>query len=318
MLLDAILLIAGLTVLYFGAEAMVKGASQLALSFGISPLVVGLTVVAFGTSAPEFLVSFLAVVGGSEGISVGNVIGSNICNIALILGIAAVISPLPIAPSSLRFEYPFMFLATLALAAVAFDGRIGHIDGGILTVGIVVFIAWQLRGALRHHHAHRDSGNARPRGAAVGKNILFLVGGLVGLTIGAHLMVTSASSIARSYGVSDFIIGTTIVAFGTSLPELATSVIAAVRRQADISVGNILGSNIFNSFFVMGLIPLIFGLDVEPRAVQIDLPAMILITVIAFPLMRTRYRLGRGEGGVLLGLYGLYMATMFLWPKGLG
>jgi cation:H+ antiporter len=171
MLLDAILLIAGLTVLYFGAEAMVKGASQLALSFGISPLVVGLTVVAFGTSAPEFLVSFLAVVGGSEGISVGNVIGSNICNIALILGIAAVISPLPIAPSSLRFEYPFMFLATLALAAVAFDGRIGHIDGGILTVGIVVFIAWQLRGALRHHHAHRDSGNARPRGAAVGKNM---------------------------------------------------------------------------------------------------------------------------------------------------
>jgi cation:H+ antiporter len=323
MLLDSVLLIVGLVVLYFGAEAMVKGASQLALGLGISPLIVGLTVVAFGTSAPEFLVSFIAVMDGADGISVGNIVGSNVCNIALILGVAAIIAPLPIAASSLRVEYPFMFVAAVALVAVCWNGSIHPLEGGILVVGIVVFIGWQMRGAWHSHRSHREAQDdddipQRDEKSTTAKNIAYLVFGLIGLGAGAHLMVTASSAIARSFGISDFVIGTTIVAFGTSLPELATSVVAALRRQSDISVGNVFGSNIFNSFFVMGVIPAIFGLEVEPRAIQIDLPAMLAITVIAFPLMRSRYRLTRLEGVVLLGMYGAYLSTMFLWPKGWG
>lgn len=321
MLLDSVLLIVGLVVLYFGAEAMVKGASQLALSFGISPLIVGLTVVAFGTSAPEFLVSLIAVLDGVDGISVGNIVGSNVCNLALILGVAALIAPLPIAASSLRFEYPFMFIASVALVIVCWNGSIHPIEGGILTLGIVIFVAWQMRGAWRSHRAHKEAESEDvevDENSTTLKNIMYLVFGFVGLGAGAHLMVESSSSIARVFGISDFIIGTTIVAFGTSLPELATSVVAALRRQSDISVGNVFGSNIFNTFFVMGLIPAIFGLEVEPRAIQIDLPAMLLVTVLAFPLMRSRYRLSRVEGGVLLTFYVLYIGTMFVWPSGIG
>ena len=319
MLLDSALLIVGLVVLYFGAEAMVKGASQLALGLGISPLIVGLTVVAFGTSAPEFLVSLIAALDGSDGISVGNIVGSNVCNLALILGAAAIIAPLPIAASSLRVEYPFMFVASVALAIVCWNGSIHPVEGGIMTVGIVVFVGWQMRGAWRLHRVHREAavdGAEDESDASTAQNVLYVVGGLVGLAIGAHLMVTSSTAIAKSFGVSDFIIGTTIVAFGTSLPELATSVVAALRRQSDISVGNVVGSNIFNSFFVMGVIPAVFGLDVEPRAIQVDLPAMLIVTVIAFPLMRSRYRLSRVEGIVLLSMYVAYLSTMFLWPTG--
>ncbi len=322
MLLDSVLLIVGLAVLYFGAESMVKGASQLALALGISPLIVGLTVVAFGTSAPEFLVSLIAVMDGADGISVGNIVGSNVCNLALILGTAAIIAPLPIAASSLRVEYPFMFAAAVALFAVCWDGSIHPLEGGVLCIGIVAFVGWQVRGAWRSHRSHRESTSddvpEPDEKSTTARNLAYLGFGLVGLAAGAHLMVTSSSSIAREFGVSDFIIGTTIVAFGTSMPELATSVVAAVRRQSDISVGNVFGSNIFNSFFVMGVIPAIFGMEVEPRAIQIDLPAMLAVTVIAFPLMRSRYRLTRVEGGVLLGIYAAYMATMFVWPNGLG
>ena len=327
MLLQYILLILGLVVLYFGAEAMVKGASQLAMLLGISPLVVGLTVVAFGTSAPEFLVSMLATMDGAEGISVGNIIGSNICNLALILGTAALISPLAISASSLKREYPIMLLSSLLFFGLAFTGsRLERWEGLILFVGIILFVGYNLSETFR---SRRRPNKAQPEPggddvpeleegavskATYARNLALVVFGLVGLAGGAQLMVVSASSIARNFGISDFVIGTTIVAFGTSLPELATSVVAALRKQSDISIGNILGSNIFNVMFIMGAVPMIFGMEVEARALVIDFPIMVGVTLLTFPMMRTRYKISRAEGAFLLVVYTAYVVSLFIWP----
>lgn len=321
MLLQIFLLLLGLVVLYFGAEAMVKGASQMALDLGISPMIVGLTVVAFGTSAPELLVSFIAAWNGASGISVGNIVGSNICNVALILGTAAVLAPLAISVGALRREYPIMLGACLAFYAVSFDGHIAPWEGWLLFAGITAFVIYNLRAVSKHRKGAEaeiamEEVESDPDSSQV-RNLLYLIFGLLGLAGGAHLMVESSTTIARAFGISDFVIGITIIAFGTSLPELATSVVAAFRGEADISVGNVFGSNIFNSLFVMGLIPGIFGMDVEPRAVQVDFPAMVAITLLAFPLMRTRYKLSRIEGAILLVLYGAYIASLFLFPQGL-
>ncbi len=331
------MLIAGLVVLYFGAEAMVKGASQLALALGISPLIVGLTVVAFGTSAPEFLVSFVATWEGSEGISVGNIIGSNICNLTLILGTAAMVYPMAISSGALRREYPIMLVSSVAFYGLAFTSQyIDRWEGGLLFAGILAFVGYNLWLVIKMRRQMKlgaeegfseekameelggeevevDEDATSAKGIA--KNIAFLVFGFVGLAIGAQLMVDNAVVIAEHFGVPSFIIGTTIVAFGTSLPELATSVVAAMRKESDISVGNIFGSNIFNVMFIMGSVPMIFGMEVESRAPIIDFPVMIAITLLVFPMMRSNYRLGRVEGGILLAIYLAYTAALIIWPN---
>ena len=333
MLLQVFLLILGLVVLYFGAEAMVKGASQLALALGISPLIVGLTVVAFGTSAPEFLVSLLATIDGSEGISVGNIIGSNICNLTLILGTAALLSPLAISASALKREYPIMLGASVLFFALATTSQeMARWEGAILFIGILGFVAYNLRESIRPKRPSRARAepSENPEGdkneqegdeeaspkASWLSNITLIVLGLLGLAGGAQLMVVSATFIAKHFGISEFVIGTTIIAFGTSLPELATSIVAALRKQSDISVGNIFGSNIFNVLFIMGTVPMLFGMPVEPRALAIDFPVMIAVTILTFPMMRTRYKLSRVEGGILLAVYTAYVASLFLWPAG--
>lgn len=328
MLVDIVLLIVGLTVLYFGAEAMVKGASQLALNLGIAPMIVGLTVVAFGTSAPEFVISLIAAFEGSAGISVGNIIGSNIANLALILGIAAVISPMPVDARALRRDYPVMLGAGVLFYLVSLDGHIERWEGGILFAGIVGYVLWSMLHAQKLRRAASagesveevDSELSEEDVAAAArtsrlKNVGYLIGGLIGLTIGAKLMVDGAVSIAQSMGISDFVIGVTIVAFGTSLPELATSVVAAVRKESDISIGNVIGSNIFNVLFIMGVVPMIFGMDVSDRALTVDFPIMLGVTVIAFPLMRVGYRLTRLKGAFFLLIYASYILSLILNPQ---
>jgi cation:H+ antiporter len=327
MLLQYVLLILGLVILYFGAEAMVKGASQLAMMLGISPLVVGLTVVAFGTSAPEFLVSLLATLDDSEGISVGNIIGSNICNLALILGTASIISPLAISASALKREYPIMLLSSLLFFGFAYTGSyLEQWEGLILFLGIILFVGYNLGETFRSRRKSAkapvepsaddvpelDEG-ANSKTATI-RNVALVIFGLVGLAGGAHLMVVSASTIARHFEISDFIIGTTIVAFGTSLPELATSVVAALRKESDISVGNIFGSNIFNVMFIMGSVPMVFGMEVEARALVVDFPLMIGMTLLTFPMMRAGYRISRAEGAFLVMVYLGYVLSLFLWP----
>jgi cation:H+ antiporter len=327
MLLNVLLLIVGLAVLYFGAEFMVKGASQLALAFGVSPLIVGLTVVAFGTSAPELVISTLAAISGSTGISVGNIVGSNICNVALILGVAALIAPLAIDPGSLRREYPFMVIVSAVFFALAYDGTLDFGDGAILFVGIIGYVAYNIYLARRHIRAGRQgtaesaegddgSDDAKPDNSKNKKYILtqiaFLVAGLAGLTVGAQVMVDAAEAIAKAAGISEFIIGITIVALGTSLPELATSVVAAVRGESDISIGNVVGSNIFNILFVMGLVPMIRDIPVGAIALQVDFPVMLGVLVLAFPLLRHKYELGRVKGSILLVSYLVYVVYLFM------
>jgi len=313
MFIDILLLIMGLTILYFGAEAMVKGASLIALGFGISPLVVGLTVVAFGTSAPEFVVSFSAVLQESEGISVGNIVGSNICNIALILGISALIAPLSIDASSLKREYPIMIAASLLFFGFSYDGLIDHWEGGILFLGIVGFVTYNMVLSRRLSQLSEDDDDGDDDDASnLLRNIAYLVFGIAGLTVGAHLMVEGASSIARSAGISDLVIGISIVAFGTSLPELATCAVAAVRGESDISIGNVIGSNIFNILFIMGGVPLLFTMPVDPEALRFDFPIMIAVMLIAFPIMRHQYRIGRIKGGIFLLIYVGYTVFLFV------
>lgn len=333
MIVDIILLLVGLLVLYFGAEAMVKGASQLALGLGISPFIVGLTVVAFGTSAPEFVVSFLATWQQSEGISVGNIVGSNICNVALILGVAALIQPLSVDASSLRREYPIMLVASIVFFAMALDGRIARWEGAVLMLGIVGFVAYNMLAVRRAHKllAERAAAEGKELSedelAAEGpdidlpdtdeesstvKNIVYVVLGILALAGGAQLMVESAKVIARSFGLSDFVIGITIIAFGTSLPELATSCVAAIRKQADISIGNVVGSNIFNILFVIGSVSSIFTLNVEPQALRFDFPVMVGVLVLAFPLMRFGYRIGRVKAVILLATYLAYVGYLLV------
>ncbi|MBH23108.1 MAG: hypothetical protein CMH57_01355 [Myxococcales bacterium] len=327
---DILLLIGGLVVLYFGAEAMVKGASLMALNFGISPLIVGLTVVAFGTSAPEFVVSFIAVVQESQGISVGNIVGSNICNIALILGVSSIIAPLSVDAGSLRREYPIMLVAAILFYLFAYDGIIQHWEGGILFAGIVGFVAYNLVAARRlsqlsrRAEASEGDDNAEDDApdiavelpeeeeSSTGRNILYLLGGIVGLAIGAQLMVEGASGIAKDMGIPELIIGITIVAFGTSLPELATCAVAAARGESDISIGNVVGSNIFNILFIMGGVPMVFEIPVDPTAILIDFPIMLGVMLIAFPIMRHHYRIDRPKGVFLLLIYLVYTVYLFM------
>ncbi|MEL6180712.1 MAG: calcium/sodium antiporter, partial [Myxococcota bacterium] len=331
-ILDILFLIGGLVVLYFGAEAMVKGASLMALNFGISPLIVGLTVVAFGTSAPEFVVSFFAVIRESEAISVGNIVGSNICNIALILGVSSILAPLSVDAGSLRREYPIMLVASVLFYLFAYDGKIQHWEGGILFAGIIGFVAYNLVAARRlsllakraeediqHGPEHEDGLSEiavelpEQEESSTGRNILYLLGGIVGLGLGAQLMVEGATDIALALGISKLTIGITIIAFGTSLPELATCAVAAFRGESDISIGNVVGSNIFNILFIMGGIPMVFELPVEPKAILYDFPIMLGVMLIAFPIMRHQYRIDRPKGVFLLLIYISY--TIFLFVR---
>lgn len=310
----ALLLIAGLVFLVAGAEALVKGASKLAGAVGISPLVIGLTVVAFGTSAPEMAVSAMASVNGQPDLAIGNVVGSNIFNVLFILGLSALITPLAVSKQLIRLDVPVMIAVSFLLVLFAWDNVIDTIESIILFTGIILYTVFLIRESRRESAADYEGDGSR---GAVGIrllaiNIVVIFGGLGLLVAGSQWLVDGAIRIATVLGVSERVIGLTIVAAGTSLPELATSVMASIRGERDIAVGNVVGSNIFNILGVLGLSGLLSteGLVMGAGTMSLDVPVMVVAAVVCLPLFFTGFRISRVEGGLFVTAYVLYVAAL--------
>jgi len=305
MLIQFLIFFAGLFVLYFGAEWLVRGASSIAIKYGIRPLVVGLTVVALATSMPEFIVNLIAALGGKDDMALGTIVGSNIANIALILGISSLVLPLVVAPSTLKKEYPIMMGVMVLFYVVALDGVIGLLDGVILVLSLIAFLLFLVIDAKRHSQTVRleDIEGAPEPGEeiSVPRKLVLLGAGMLGLAIGARLMVSAASSIALDLGINQTVVGLTVLAIGTSLPELAASIMCVLRREADMSVGNVLGSNLMNVLFVVGLVSLFRPLEVDAASLRLHFPVMLGFGVLLFPLAWTSFRITRLEGGLLFG-----------------
>jgi cation:H+ antiporter len=317
MLIAALLFFVGLLILYFGAEGLVQGASSVALQYGIKPVVVGLTVVALGTSMPEFLVNLFAVVAGESPLALGNIIGSNISNIALILGSSALVLPLTVTPEILKREYPVMLGVMVLFYLMALDGRIGTADGLVmvlLLVGLGAFLVYDTRQtstAAVLDQIEGDLEEADPEMSGLRK-ATYLLGGMVGLALGAHLMVDSAVQIAETLGIATGIIGLTAVALGTSLPELAASMVSAAKSESDMSVGNVMGSNMLNVLFVVGIISIFKPLEVEARSLRIDFPVMLGFCALLLPLVWSQHRISRVGGTILLVSFLGYMTYLML------
>ena len=298
-----LLFVVGLVILVAGGEFLVRGASAIARAFHLSPLLIGLTIVGFGTSAPELIVSVQAALAGQPGIAIGNVIGSNIGNVLLILGISALIAPLIIPGRKLWRDLAFMLVATAAIWMMLLDGQVTRVDGMILLAGLAAFLTVAFIAGSGHPPEGGDTETFGPNW----KPWAMTGGGLVGLVIGARFLVDSATTIARDFGISEAVIGLTIVAIGTSLPEMATSVIAAFRKHTEISVGNIVGSNIFNIFGILGITAVIAPIPAEARFAAIDMwwvaASSVGLAVVAFALGG----LPRIAGAGLLAAYGAYL-----------
>ncbi len=315
--LTFILFAAGFFLLIGGAEILVRGASKMAKSYGISPLVIGLTVVAFGTSSPELAVSVLAAHSGQSGIALGNVIGSNICNVLLILGLSALVAPLVVARQVIRLEVPIMIGASLLLLLLAGNGQIGRIEGLWLFAGVIIYTVWTVRRSRMEIRRETpvDSGRDPEKGKGGGAfSLIQILGGLALLGIGSNWLVDGSVAVAKHFGVTDLVIGLTVVAVGTSLPELATSLLASFRGERDIAVGNIVGSNIFNILAVLGLTAALApqGVPVPRSAILFDLPIMLAVAFACLPIFFTGMRISRWEGGLFLCFFLGYTAFVVL------
>jgi cation:H+ antiporter len=306
----------GLVVLTAGAELLVRSASKLAAAAGISSLVVGLTVVAFGTSAPELVVSIRSALADQSDVAMGNVLGSNIFNVLFILGISAVIIPLRVSRQLIRVEVPLLVGVSCAVLVLAFDGRIGNLDGLLLTLGLVAYIVWTIVKSRREQSEAQPEGSKGSRSnlRAVAGNVVMLGVGLTMLVVGSRWFVDAAISIARQWDVSELIIGLTIVAAGTSLPEVATSIVAAIRGERDIAVGNVVGSNLFNLLGVLGISSLVSpqGVVVSQTAFQLDMPVMIAVAAACLPIFFTGHLIARWEGALFLAYYAAYTTYLLL------
>lgn len=316
-MLIATLLLAGLVCLYFGAEWLVRGGASLAVRLGVTPLLVGLTVVAYGTSTPELIVSTMAAAKGQGAIAIGNVVGSNIFNIGVILGLTALVCPMRVKLQLLKLDTPVMLGAALLFLLFFLDARIQLWEASVFLGLIVVYTLMNIRIARREASMELqqefDDGVPKPMGSAW-KDFVFIVAGLAVLVLGSRLFVTGAVELARMFKVSDAIIGLTIVAAGTSLPELASSLVAAWRKQPDIAIGNVVGSNIYNILASVGVSGLVAS-PVDGRGVSLTVTlVMIGISAVLLAIAWTGFQLKRWEGGLLLGLYGGYL--WHLWPKG--
>ena len=324
MLLDSIAIICGFILLIWSADRFVMGASGIALNFGVSPLIIGLTIVGFGTSAPEMIVSGVAAFEGTPNLAVGNAIGSNITNIALVLGITALVSPLIVHSKILKREYPIMFFIMLLAWALLWDGELSHIDGYILIFGMFVLMLLITLLGVRESRLSRQTSvsdplesefsDEIPKDMPTSMALLWLFIGLVVLLISSRLLVWGAVNIAHEYHVSELVIGLTIVAIGTSLPELAASIASALKNEHEIAIGNIIGSNMFNLLGVLGIPGIMTGAILEPSVLDRDYPVMIMLSVLLFMFaygFKGKGKINRFEGSILLLCYFSYMFVIY-------
>jgi len=309
------LFVVGIVLLIGGAEMLVRGASWLAAAIGISPLVIGLTVVAIGTSSPELAVSVQSAVSGQPDIAFGNVVGSNVFNVLFILGLTALVAPLVVPGQLVRSDAPVMIGVSFLLPVLALDGRISRLDGALLFAGVVAYTFRSIRQGRKERGQMKEGRVAevsRRSGWQWIARMALVVLGLVALVLGSRWLVQGAVVIAQKLGVSELVIGLTVVAAGTSLPEVATSVVAALRGERDIAVGNVVGSNIFNLLAILGIASVAApeGIRVSPAALRFDIPVMIAVTVACLPIFFTGTIISRGEGALFLGYYIAY--TLYL------
>lgn len=308
-------LLGGFVLLLAGGEALVRGSVALATRLGVSPLLIGLTLVGFGTSTPELITSIEAALVGSPGIAVGNVIGSNIANILLIIGLAAAIRPIAARPEAFYRDGSMLAFSAAVCAVVLLGGEIGRFAGSCLVSLLLAYLVFTyLRERVRPDaSAEMHAGEAaivQPHVGSLWLNAAFVVGGIALTIFGARLLVDAAIILARSLAISEAVIGLTIVAVGTSLPELVTSVVAALRRQSDVALGNVIGSNIYNVLGILGVTALVQPIAVPPEIVAVDLWVMLAVTALMIVFSVTGWRLNRSEGGILLLLYAAYMGWL--------
>ena len=324
-MLTAALLVIGVILLVGGADLLVRGASKLAASVGISPLVVGLTVVALGTSSPELAVSVRAAYTGEADIAIGNVVGSNIFNILFVLGLSAMVTPLTVAQQLIRMDVPIMIGASLLLALLGLDGKIDRLDGSLLLGMVVVYTFFLIRQSRKESQSVQAEyereyavGEEEKTPRAWRRDLAYIAGGMLLLVFGSRWLVDGAVRVALDLGVSELMIGLTIIAIGTSLPEAVTSVIASLRGERDIAVGNVIGSNIFNILAVIGLTGAIApdGVPVSLEALRFDIPVMIMVALACAPVFLTGLTIQRWEGFLFLAYYLAYMGHLILANMG--
>ncbi|MGB3588939.1 MAG: calcium/sodium antiporter [Tunicatimonas sp.] len=314
MIVNIGILLGGLVVLIAGGEFLVRGSVSIALRLKISPLVVGLTVVAFGTSAPELFISVQSALSGSPDIAMGNVIGSNICNLALVLGITAFITPVPVQKDIIRIDWPVAMGSSLLMFALVQGNLISFWEGILfitLLIGYTFFTILNSRKETKNLQAQAEALDvpAQPT-ASLWRDVLLLVIGIAGLTVGSNWFVFGAKELAIALGVSERVVGITVVALGTSLPELATAIVAAMRKETDIAMGNLIGSNIFNILSILGFTSIIATIQVNDVIIRSDMIWMLLITFMIFPMMITRRIISKVEGGILLAFYLYYIYSV--------
>jgi cation:H+ antiporter len=302
-----LLLLVGVFLLLIGGDFLVKSAASLAKKLNISPFLIGVTVVSFGTSAPELIVSLKAAFNGSSGIAIGNVIGSNIANLALVLGITVLIRPIVLDPQKLRFSWFAMLVASLMFLGFSIDGILDRVDGLFLISGLILFLILSIR-------KRDDSFVEEELEKTLKTNLIpvYFIFGAAGLYYGSELLVDSAITIAKSFGISEFIIGVSVVALGTSLPELVTSIIAIIKGQSSISVGNLIGSNVFNIFAVLGITSAVNPLKADSFLIAIDLPIMLGVTLLTGLFLLVSKKLGRIEGLLLITIYIMYIGSALI------
>lgn len=319
-LLSLLLVAAGIAILGYGADVLVRGAVTIARVARISAAVIGLTIVSMGTSLPELTVSVAASLRGASDLGIGNVVGSNIFNIGIVLGLTALLQPMRVHSSAVRLEWPFMFLASFQLLLLARDGRLDRLEGGFFVVGIALFTAYAVRlgrTAVGPEEASDLAEQVEAREVAdgterVGKALLFIAAGISMLVAGGELLLRGAIELARAAGMTERVIGLTIVAAGTGTPEVATSLMAARRGQGEIALGNVIGSNIFNILGILGVTSLIAPIAVSPQMVRSDMVWMLALSAVLFPMMRSRFVVSRAEGALLVAAYGTYLALLVL------
>ena len=305
---QALLLVLGIVVVLLAADWLTNGSVGLARRMGVPQIVIGLTIVAIGTSMPEFFVSLMSAINGTPDLAVGNIVGSNIFNALLIVGVAAMVTPITILPSTVKKDIPVAVFASVLLMGMTLDGRISRIDAAILFVFFLAFIWLTLRGA-KTGESTEDAQTGRQ--LTVGKSIWFMLCGLIGLVVGSQVFVSNASALAHAIGISDAVIGLTIVAGGTSLPELATSVVAAKKGNSGIAIGNVLGSNVFNILMILGVTGLIQPMTIT-GITMVDLAMMVVSMVLLWLFSFTKYRIQRWEGVVLTVVFVGYLSWLIV------